>query len=644
PANVAIVLFAAAPLCGALALPILVSRSGAEKDDALRWFACGLVIAVAALTLHLISFPIIVSGRGPFDTGDQGNSWLYLLVHLALALGTLAAVVRLNIRWCPAFLVVGLGLVACAAVDWVPPLELLGPDQEFTQALITMEIGAGVLVAVGLAAWVKAGGRSPTPLRGWVSLTLLLVLYEIVLRTLSDGRFDASWWASLTMRAAAFLVLAFGCILAVTSQLQRFEGYSERELSRRESQLHQSIAVGDQMLTSATALAAVVRPYEVAKIFAESVRSTTGLAHVRVVDLHPTHIGTRELYSYNSDGRGDAKLDGLLSAAMHGTAVLWPEAASDPVSVTLSPGVASQLRGFATVVALPLRVGGLVIGALVAVDTEPRAWSPWSRELVQGLTAQAGPALSRARLFEREHQTAEALQQALLPERLPTVKGVQLAGRYVAGQSGVHVGGDWYDCIERSDGRLCLIVGDVMGKGLKAATLMGRLREASRVLVSMNASPAAVLDGLNDVVLAADTDQIATAACLLLNPSGREVTVAVAGHPPPIVISPNEKAKTIGDAIAMSPLLGLAIPTSARAQIDVSLHPYAGLVLYTDGLVEDKTGISGGLARLLNVCDTLYDQTIDSEDFAAALLSSQPAGQEQPDDIALLVALLRAEE
>ncbi|HVQ87881.1 MAG TPA: GAF domain-containing SpoIIE family protein phosphatase [Actinomycetes bacterium] len=636
-----VVLIGAAPICALLATPVLVSRADADADDALRWFSCGLGLAVAALFLQLMSFPAIVGDHGPLGTSNQGSAWLYLLFHLALVAAAFAAAARVNIRWCKPFVVIGALLVSAAALSFVPPTVLITTDAEFTETLTAIQFGIAAAMAFALGLWVWRTGNHASPLQGWVGVSLLLLTYETVLNAVSDRRFDADWWSSLTMRAAAFAVLAVGSILAITHQLRRFEGYSDRELSRREAELDQSIAVSDRLLASATSLVSAVRPQDVAQVLAEAVSSAISMDHVQVFDLHPTKRGLRDLYQAGITPETQPTLDGLTEVAMRGETVVLPDAEQD-----LAPsGTASLFNSvsidFPTATALPLRAGGQVIAGLVAVDPRPQTWSGWTRELLLGLAAQAGPALSRARLFEREHRTAEALQLALLPERLPTVGGVDLAGRYVAGQSGVLVGGDWYDCIELPDGSVSLIVGDVMGKGIKAATLMGRLREASRVLVGVDPSPANVLDGLNDVLISADTDQIATAACLLLEPSRRKVTISLAGHPPPVAVAPDGTATTLGDKTALSPLLGL-LPTTgtSRPQIVESLTIGSVLIAYTDGLIEDKSGITDGLNRLLATCSELHEQNLNVDAFARALLASRPAG-DLTDDIALLVARLR---
>ncbi len=636
PAGLAVVLFGAAPLCGLLALPVLLSRARAEADAAIQWFGLGLGLAVLAMVLQLVSFPAAMGGHGPLGTDDQGSALLYLLFHVALIVGAAGAALRLDVRWCRVFVVVGALLILATAVNLIPTPQLITPDQGFTPTLTKIQTAVAVGLAVALIGWLMRAGPTPTPLRGWVGVSLLLLTYEVILNAVSDRRFDAVWWSSLTMRAAAFVVLGAGVTLAVTQQLRRFEGYSERELTRREAELGQSIAVGDQMLAVASRLAAVLQPQEVAAVLAEAVRAAVGVEQVQVFDLHPEGRGLRELYRIGDELPEEPTVHSVAEMTMTGSPILLPDDSRNRNHSAIRRRLGAVGERYPTIVCLPLRVAGKSIGALVAVGANEQTWTGWTRDLVLGLGTQTGPALSRARLYEREHAAAEALQLALLPERLPYLPGVQLSGRYVAGRQGLRVGGDWYDCIELPDGRFSLIVGDVMGQGIPAATLMGRLRDSTRILVSVDPSPAAVLDGLNEIVLSAATDQIATVAYALVDPAALKVTIGLAGHLPPVLVPHGAAAQTIGLA-GSSPLLGLE--TRHRPEATVALEAGCALILFTDGLVEDRTGVADGVTRLLSEATELAASGTDCERLASALLKIGQSG-EQADDIALLVARL----
>lgn len=213
------------------------------------------------------------------------------------------------------------------------------------------------------------------------------------------------------------------------------------------------------------------------------------------------------------------------------------------------------------------------------------------------LAGQCAIALERARLYERERSTAVALQRSLLPDRLPVVAGIELAARFRAGSAEAEVGGDWYDVFGLPDGRLVLVVGDVMGKGVHAAAGMGRLRSALRALAHANPLPEAVLTGLDRVFTATeDADQIATLVYLLVHPGARRAAVGAAGHLP-LVLRRAGRPPELIDAGSGSTPLGWPEP---RAQRTLELGPGDLLLGLTDGLVERRgSDLDQGLAALL---------------------------------------------
>jgi serine phosphatase RsbU (regulator of sigma subunit) len=248
------------------------------------------------------------------------------------------------------------------------------------------------------------------------------------------------------------------------------------------------------------------------------------------------------------------------------------------------------------IVALPLVVSGGRIGTLrltrpqIEVAAEDRAF-------LGALAGQCAIAVERARLFERERSTAVALQRSLLPDRLPDAAGVELAARFVSGSADADVGGDWYDAFSLPDGRLVLVVGDMMGKGVVAAAGMGRLRAALRALALVNPLPEAVLSGLDRVFTATeDPDQIATLVYLLINPAARRAAVGAAGHLPLVLVRAGQEPVLI-DAGSGSTPLGWPEP---RTQRTLELGAGDLLLGLTDGVVERRGfDLDEGLAELV---------------------------------------------
>jgi PAS domain S-box-containing protein len=199
------------------------------------------------------------------------------------------------------------------------------------------------------------------------------------------------------------------------------------------------------------------------------------------------------------------------------------------------------------------------------------------------------------KVYEREHHVAETLQRSLLPERLPQIDGVELAARYIPAGTGAGVGGDWYDAIELRDGRVAVVVGDVVGHGLRAAAVMGQLRNACRAYALVESSPAEVVGRLNRLVSNDDDEVMATVLYLVLDRETGEVTYTSAGHPPPVVVSP-DGASFLDEGRSVP--VG-AVESAVFREASAVLPDDATLFLYTDGLVERRdVALDDRLAQL----------------------------------------------
>ena len=234
-------------------------------------------------------------------------------------------------------------------------------------------------------------------------------------------------------------------------------------------------------------------------------------------------------------------------------------------------------------------------------------------------------------LYDQEHRIAESLQRSLLPERLPLVPFVDLSGGYVPAEKAVRVGGDWYDALALADGTVLLVIGDVAGQGLAAASVMGELRSAARAYALEGHSPSALLRRMDALIRTTGRTFMATCLCMHLRPATGELTYASAGHPPALVREADGTVRRLTGALA-APLGFL----SARRgpEVVTELPPGAALVMYTDGLVE-RRGLSIDVG-IDAVADVLRDH--DGAVTAAALLGALGAQRGQDDDVALLVA------
>ena len=193
-------------------------------------------------------------------------------------------------------------------------------------------------------------------------------------------------------------------------------------------------------------------------------------------------------------------------------------------------------RGFENVLIVPLPGRNASAGLFVLATRDATPFDEGIKKIAEILGLQVANALDQATLFDRTHQVADRLQRALLPASFPRVPGGQLDGAYRPASEEAEVGGDWYDAFELPDHRVAISMGDVAGHGLEAATIMGEVRIALRAAAVGERSPAAVLEQINSVTNLRSGIGMVTAIFGFYDPANRELTYAVAGHPPPALI------------------------------------------------------------------------------------------------------------
>ncbi|MFF3332456.1 SpoIIE family protein phosphatase [Streptomyces sp. NPDC002888] len=300
--------------------------------------------------------------------------------------------------------------------------------------------------------------------------------------------------------------------------------------------------------------------------------------------------------------------------------------------------------GIHSLITVPVRAGSLVLGVVSFWRSEkPEPFDAEEVALAEELVARAAVSIDNARRYTREHSMAVTLQRSLLPRSLPEQSALDIAYRYLPAQAGV--GGDWFDVLPLSGARVALVVGDVVGHGLYAAATMGRLRTAVSNFSALDLAPDELLGLLDELVGRIDQDEqdeggsapITGATCLyaVYDPVSRRCTIARAGHPPPAVVRPDGGVTFLD--VPPGPPLGVGgLPFETA---DVELEEGSRLVLYTDGLVEDRerdidtglellgTALASGGSSPEETCRVVLD----------ALLPSRPS-----DDVALIVACTRA--
>lgn len=275
------------------------------------------------------------------------------------------------------------------------------------------------------------------------------------------------------------------------------------------------------------------------------------------------------------------------------------------------------------------------ITTLVATHRSGATDPTWSSRVVDLIADQMARTQDLRRAHDRDRAVATQLQHAILP-RTPTGIGTaRIATRYHPATRDLAVGGDWYDVTELDDGRLAVAVGDVAGHGLAAATAMGQLRGALSAAVRATGEPATALRVLDSH--ARDAMPMATVISAVIDPAAGSVLISSAGHPPPLVVSP--------DGTGYVPLQpGCPVPhqppTRLRPQVRAALPPGSVLVLYSDGLIERRhQDIDDGLDLLAEVVAAHRD--LDAEALIDVIEAEvAPDRVEQDDDIAVVVIRL----
>jgi PAS domain S-box-containing protein len=296
----------------------------------------------------------------------------------------------------------------------------------------------------------------------------------------------------------------------------------------------------------------------------------------------------------------------------------------------------SQLRPDNVLVA-PLTAGPGPVGVLaLGRGPERPSFTDTDVAVVEELGRRMAIGLANADTAARDHTVAETLQRSVLPDALPRVAGLDLAVRYLPATEGLDVGGDWYDAFPLDGARVGLVIGDVVGHNIAAASVMGQIRNLLRGYAIENPQPADVLRRTNAALARLLPEALATVVYAVLDPGARELRYANAGHPPPIFTTGAGHAEYL--AAAGGAMLGAPCDvafTTARRR----LPPGAGILFYTDGLIEDRhRDITDGLDALALAIRN--SAALSAEQTCVTAQAMLPGGAPRADDICLLAARL----
>jgi PAS domain S-box-containing protein len=289
--------------------------------------------------------------------------------------------------------------------------------------------------------------------------------------------------------------------------------------------------------------------------------------------------------------------------------------------------------------ALPLVVDDHAIGAIAIGRDAAGAIADEERTLLEAFAGQCAGALERARLLERSRGIAHVLQTSMLAGKPPADARVSLATRYLPGMEHLEVGGDWYDAFPLGPDRLAIAVGDVVGRGVEAASAMGQLRSAVRALAVAEHAPARLLERLDGFVEHVEAGRFATVVYGDLDLASGRLRYACAGHPPPLLAPSGGASRFLWDG--RSAPLGAYVGHVQRDQAELTLPHGARLVLYTDGLVERRgEALDAGLDRLAGELERRRGASLPA--LATSLADAMLHGQAAHDDVCLLALELHA--
>jgi PAS domain S-box-containing protein len=310
--------------------------------------------------------------------------------------------------------------------------------------------------------------------------------------------------------------------------------------------------------------------------------------------------------------------------------------------------------GWRSAALVPMIVGNRCVGVLAVGDDRPLPLGSTELELALDLGRRTASAYERARLLrleqtrsaralqesearvEAQHRVASLLQQSILPDELPAPDGVELAAAYQPGESGVDVGGDWYDAFTIPGNRLIIVIGDVAGHGVEAATLMGRVRNATRAYAVEHDNPARILARLDELMHALEPDAMVTAVAAELDIPRGTLSWSRAGHPPPLLLD-GERVEYLEQS-GGTPLGAIGSEYACETR---HLHDGALLLLYTDGLVERRTRpIDDGLEWLAARARESREEDLST--LCALLVGERYDGQPSDDDVCVIALRVAA--
>ena len=461
--------------------------------------------------------------------------------------------------------------------------------------------------------------------------TVMLMTVETALQRRDGSSFPAEETISRVRVGDGVVISTF---VRDTSGRQRRQQEREallrEQAARAEAERVAQMVSGMQLLVDAT-----LRHQKLKDILPDLITRVPGVLDAEAAtifladeDLDQLVVGASSLGSEGGEPPGPIRFDQAFAGRV--AARRQPELVQDPSPEDLADPALREI-GVVSLIGAPLLARGRLTG-VIQVGSASRRLADEDLGLLRLAADRVALAIDHVQLYERELRIAETLQRSLLPERLPQLPGLAVAARYQPAAAEAEVGGDWYDVIPIPGGRVGLVMGDVAGKGLGAASMVGRLRSALRAYALEGHDAATAVNQLNRLVWTElDESQMATLIYVIIDAAEGHVRWVNAGHLPPLLV--------VGDTLphflegGRSVPLGV-LPFPSFEENSVEVHPGASVVLYTDGLVE-RPGIhlDDGLAKL---AEAVRGAPAEPNQLCDHLLAALVPDEGAPDDVALL--------
>jgi anti-sigma regulatory factor (Ser/Thr protein kinase) len=624
-------LLVVADLLTAALLLLQVRASGSVSISVL---GAGYLLTGCLVVAQMLNFPGVFGPLGLMGGGAPAASWLGVFWHGLFPLFVTAyfIVAKLvpdrpgaEVRYARSIALLPWSVFAVAAllIDLALHSESLLPNAlSWTDYSRFVTSGVGPLLFVmnllAMVTFVRRNNRA-NMIEMWLGVAVLASLLDTSLSLIAQGRFSFGWYL-----ARIDGVLASSAVLVALA-------YEYGRLQRVERNVREQAAIQERETERLRFLSAAGRILgeflELESMIACLARHTTKLLCDRCV-VAVCERGADRCALGVADFDADVERDREATLRRCSPAEAFAQLEATRAIETDAVQVWEDPSGDHHMVA-PIELKGEIVGVIACARASRReAFSSAEAALAEELAARTAAAIVNAGCYQRERHLADALQRAMLPAVLPQLAGVVFDALHVPAGTDADIGGDWYDAFELPGGRVVFSIGDVAGRGLPAAIVMGKVRQAVRAFALTDADPRAIVANL-DRMQRLDGALLVSAIVGVVDPSARLLTYVNAGHPGPILAE--------GDELELLELprtlpLGLIDGETLNART-IALRPGQVLVFYTDGLIEMRKDIEAGEARLCEVVRNVVSSTSlhPSAAIGAAMFDTAPG-----DDVAIL--------